>query len=96
MSRKPGERIWEGSERQYDAHTKLPVPEPGGRRKTGLVVEELAMTPPHYLVSDQHGNQWYVIIATDGVPEITESSSEAHNSLKARVIKAVERKLRDT
>ncbi len=96
MSRKPGERIWEGSEERYNAHTELPTVRPEARRNAGLHVEELAMTPPTYLVSDTHGNQWYVIIATDGVPEITERSSEAHYNVEARVIKAVKRKLQGT
>ena len=89
--RKPGEKNYaDDHTRIYTLATPLPPPVPGKYRER-FDVEQVASTPPSYVVRDTKGNEWYVMTTADGELEIVESSDETYHNVKAWVKKAVKR-----
>jgi hypothetical protein len=88
MSRRPGERNWGDTEEQYPL--ALPaLPQPYERRRLRLQVEIVNTSPPSYIVRHTNGNQWLVIMASDGTLEIAEAESDTKIDVTYRVLKAV-------
>lgn len=81
---------WGDDSEPYSLHRDVETMAEPIKPHVRLQVEELIAEPPSYLVTNQHGNQWLVVTASDGVLEIVEESSDAKIDVRHYIVSAVE------